>query len=107
MLRPTRCGCAGRFGFQKEMNALSSLQTGNAAEAEAVTSLLRSTHEIERRIQELYRWWRLWLPDVREGWSLLARWRVSDSQHQMVSKTDRSAYPQVLLHVLLQPHLAQ
>ena len=72
------CGCAGRFGFQKEMNALHSLRTGNAEETEAVASLLGSTHEIERRIQEVYRWWRLWLPDVRAGWGMLGRFQVRD-----------------------------
>ena len=55
-----RCGrnaltCAGRFGFQKEMNALQSLSTGNEEEAFNVTALLRSTHEVETRVQEIYR----------------------------------------------------
>ena len=59
------------------MNALDSLTTGNVEENQNVTSLLKSTHEVERRIQEVYRWWRLWQPDVREGWQLLGRYRVS------------------------------
>ena len=46
---------AGRFGFQKEMNALQSLTTGNEEEAYNTTALLRSTHEVETRIQEIYR----------------------------------------------------
>ena len=46
---------AGRFGFQKEMNALQSLSTGNEEEAFNVTALLRSTHEVETRVQEIYR----------------------------------------------------
>lgn len=46
-----RTMCAGRFGFQKEMNALRSLRTGDAAEGGNVTALLRSTHEVEMRIQ--------------------------------------------------------
>ena len=28
-------------------------------------------------MQEMYRWWKLWKPDVREGWLLLSRWKVS------------------------------
>ena len=43
--------CAGRFGFQKEMNALRSLRTGSAGEGGNVTALLRSTHEVEMRVQ--------------------------------------------------------
>lgn len=71
---------AGRFGFQKEMNALSSLRTGNAAETDAVTSLLRGTQEVERRIQQpIHRWWWLWRRDVREGWGLLGRFQVTRS----------------------------
>ncbi|KAK9904844.1 hypothetical protein WJX75_003698 [Coccomyxa subellipsoidea] len=66
----------GQFGFQKEMNALRSLRTGNAAETEAVTSLLGSTHEIESRIQEVYRWYRLWKADVRVGWGMLGRFQA-------------------------------
>ena len=46
---------AGRFGFQKEMNALQSLSTGNEEEAYNTTALLKSTHEVEERIQEVYR----------------------------------------------------
>lgn len=46
---------AGRFGFQKEMNALQSLTTGNEEEAYNTTALLKSTHEVEERIQEVYR----------------------------------------------------
>ena len=49
------CTCTGRFGFQKEMNALQSLSTGNEEEAFNVTALLRSTHEVETRVQEIYR----------------------------------------------------
>lgn len=46
---------AGRFGFQKEMNALQSLRTGNEEEAFNTTALLKSTHEVEERVQEVYR----------------------------------------------------
>lgn len=59
------------------MNALSSLRSGNAAETDAVTSLLRGTQEVERRIQQpIHRWWWLWRRDVREGWVLLGRFQV-------------------------------
>ena len=37
------------------MNALQSLSTGNEEEAFNVTALLRSTHEVETRVQEIYR----------------------------------------------------
>jgi hypothetical protein len=37
------------------MNALQSLTTGNEEEAYNTTALLRSTHEVETRIQEIYR----------------------------------------------------
>ncbi|CAL5224619.1 g7335 [Coccomyxa viridis] len=66
----------GRFGFQKEMNALQSLTTGNEEEAYNTTALLKSTHEVEERIQEVYRWWKLWKRDVREGWEILGRYRT-------------------------------
>lgn len=47
--------CVGRFGFQKEMNALHSLTTGNREEAFNTTALLKSTHEVEDRVKEIYR----------------------------------------------------
>ena len=37
------------------MNALQSLTTGNQDEAYNTTALLKSTHEVEERIQEVYR----------------------------------------------------
>ena len=37
------------------MNALQSLTTGNKEEAYNTTALLKSTHEVEERIQEVYR----------------------------------------------------
>ena len=45
--------CTGRFGFQKDMNALNSLGAGGSASADAenVTALLRSTNEVEHRVQ--------------------------------------------------------
>ena len=67
---------AGRVGFQREMNALSSLKAPDSAEAQNVQALLKSTHEIELRVQQINRWWRLWRPDVRQGWAMLARFRV-------------------------------
>ena len=67
---------AGRFGFQREMNALSSLKAPDSQEGQNVQALLKSTHEIELRIQQINRWWRLWRRDVRQGWATLARFRV-------------------------------
>jgi hypothetical protein len=67
---------AGRFGFQREMNALASLKDPSSEEGQNVAALLGSTHEIELRIQQINRWWRLWRADVRAGWLTLARFRV-------------------------------
>ena len=39
-------------------------------------ALLHSTHEIERRLQEVNRWFRLWKRDVREAWVTLGRFKV-------------------------------
>ena len=70
--------CAGRFGFQREMNALSTLKSGEDTEdGTNVTALLHSTHEIERRLQEVNRWFRLWKRDVREAWVTLGRFKAS------------------------------
>ena len=71
----------GRVGFQREMNALSSLKAPESAEAQNVQALLQSTHEIELRVQQINRWWRLWRPDVRQGWAMLSRFRVRVLDH--------------------------
>jgi hypothetical protein len=68
--------CSGRFGFQREMNALSSLESGNKEDGENVNALLHSTQEIEQRVQQICRWWRLWRPDVLRGWVTLGRFKV-------------------------------
>ena len=68
---------AGRFGFQKEMNALSSLKQPNAEENHNVQALLNSTQEIEDRYKIIWRWWRVWRPDVRAGWVVLGRFKVT------------------------------
>ena len=68
---------AGRFGFQREMNALKTLKSGEQSEDSTnVTALLHSTHEIELRLQQVNRWFRLWNKDVRDGWVILGRFRV-------------------------------
>ena len=60
-----------------EMNALSSLRSGNAEETQGVASLLGATREVEKRIQDFpYRWWQVWNRDVRVGWGLLGRFQV-------------------------------
>ncbi|CAL8464666.1 g4201 [Coccomyxa elongata] len=66
----------GRFGFQREMNALSSLHTGREEDSGNVNALLLSTQEIERRIPEVNRWLRLWKKDVRDGWAVLGRFKL-------------------------------
>ena len=68
---------AGRFGFQKEMNALSSLKQPNAEENHNVQALLNSTQEIEDRYKIIWRWWRVWRPDVQAGWVVLGRFKVT------------------------------
>ena len=69
---------SGQFGFQKEMHALDSLLDGDTAgHGENVAALLHCTHEVENRVKEIYRWWKLWRADVRAGWALFARFRVS------------------------------
>ena len=74
---------AGRFGFQREMNALETLKTGQDSEDAAnVAALLQSTHEIELRTQQVNRWFRLWRRDVRDGWLTLGRFRVAPSSKQ-------------------------
>ena len=67
---------AGRFGFQKEMNALKSLKMPNAEENHNVQALLNSTQEIEDRYKIFWRWWRVWRADVRAGWVVLGRFKV-------------------------------
>ncbi len=68
---------AGRFGFQKEMNALKSLKMPNAEENHNVQALLNSTQEIEDRYKIFWRWWRVWRADVRAGWVVLGRFKVT------------------------------
>ncbi|CAL5224557.1 g7259 [Coccomyxa viridis] len=65
----------GRFGFQKEMNALKSLKMPNAEENHNVQALLNSTQEIEDRYKIFWRWWRVWRADVRAGWVVLGRFK--------------------------------
>ena len=70
--------CAGRFGFQREMNALKTLRSDEDSEDSTnVNSLLHGTHEIELRLQQINRWFRLWRKDVRDGWGALGRFKVS------------------------------
>ncbi|KAK9916187.1 hypothetical protein WJX75_009837 [Coccomyxa subellipsoidea] len=73
--RESTDGCLGRFGFQKEMNALSSLHTGRSKDSDNVNVLLLSTQEIEKRLSEVNRWLKLWKEDVREGWAVISRFK--------------------------------
>ena len=59
------------------MNALSSLHSGRSEDSDNVNALLGSTHEIEKRLPEVNRWLKLWKKDVREGWAVLGRFKVS------------------------------
>lgn len=99
---------AGRFGFQKEMHALSSLKQPNAEENHNVQALLNSTQEIEDRYKIIWRWWRVWRPDVRAGWVVLGRFKVthpitkctfaSATQGKMEVR-DLSSMPSCCLHL--------
>ena len=68
---------AGRFGFQKDMNALKSLRTPHAEENMDAVSLLNATQEIVDRFKIVWRWWRVWREDVRAGWVTIGRFKVS------------------------------
>lgn len=72
------------------MNALSSLRTPNAEENHNVQSLLNSTQEIEDRYKIIWRWWRVWRPDVRAGWVVLGRFKVTHLASQLVHRRARS-----------------
>ena len=78
------------------MNALSSLHTGRDEDSGNVNALLLSTQEIEKRIPEVNRWLRLWKKDVREGWAVLGRFKVS--QHFNLSH----ALPASTYHSVIQ-----
>ena len=67
---------AGRFGFQKDMNALKSLRTPHAEENMDAVSLLNATQEIVDRFKIVWRWWRVWREDVRAGWVTIGRFKV-------------------------------
>ncbi len=60
------------------MNALKTLKSGEDSEDSTnVNSLLHGTHEIELRLQQINRWFRLWRKDARDGWVALGRFKVS------------------------------
>ncbi|CAK0787662.1 hypothetical protein CVIRNUC_010884 [Coccomyxa viridis] len=65
----------GRFGFQKDMNALKSLRTPHAEENMDAVSLLNATQEIVDRFKIVWRWWRVWREDVRAGWVTIGRFK--------------------------------
>ncbi len=72
------------------MNALNSLHTGREEDSGNVNALLLSTQEIERRIPEVNRWLRLWKKDVRDGWAVLGRFKVT--QHFVTGYPPLSNY---------------
>ena len=72
----TAC-CAGRFGFQRDMRAISSLWEPESEDNLNVRALLDSTAEVVDRAKIYARWWRLWRADVRAGWVAFGRYKVS------------------------------
>lgn len=60
------------------MNALKTLKSREDTEdGTNVNALLHGTHEVELRLQQINRWFRLWRKDVRNGWVALGRFKVS------------------------------
>ncbi|KAK9832710.1 hypothetical protein WJX81_002799 [Elliptochloris bilobata] len=49
---------------------------GDPGAAQNVQALLSSTKEIEMRLAQIFRWWRLWHRDVRQGWLIISRFRA-------------------------------
>ena len=72
----TRHPAAGRFGFQKDMNAIASLWRPESEANHNVRALLESTEEVVARTKTFCRWWQLWRPDVRIGWVTLGRFKA-------------------------------
>ena len=68
--------CAGRFGFQRDMRAISSLWQPESEDNLNVRALLDSTAEVVDRAKIYARWWRLWRADVRSGWVAFGRYKA-------------------------------
>ena len=71
------CWGAGRFGFQRDMRAISSLWEPESEDNLNVRALLESTAEVVDRAKIYARWWRLWRADVRAGWVAFGRYKAS------------------------------
>ena len=68
---------AGRFGFQADMMAIASLWQPASEANHNVRALLASTEEVVARTKTFCRWWQLWRPEARAGWTTLGRFKVS------------------------------
>ena len=69
-------GAAGRFGFQKDMNAINSLWHPASEANHNVRALLGSTEEVVARTKTFCRWFQLWRSEARHGWTILGRFKV-------------------------------
>ena len=67
---------AGRFGFQKDMNAIASLYNPASEANHNVRALLGSTEEVVERTKTFCRWFQLWRAEARHGWTILGRFKV-------------------------------
>lgn len=73
---PQLSGAAGRFGFQKDMNAINSLWHPASEANHNVRALLGSTEEVVARTKTFCRWFQLWRADPRHGWTILGRFKA-------------------------------
>ncbi len=71
-----RQDAAGRFGFQKDMNAINSLWHPASEANYNVRALLGSTEEVVERTKTFCRWFQLWRAEARHGWTILGRFKV-------------------------------
>ena len=67
---------AGRYGFQADMKAIASLWQPGSEANHNVRALLASTEEVVARTKTFCRWWQLWRPEARAGWTTLGRFKV-------------------------------
>ena len=87
-------GAAGRFGFQKDMNAINSLWHPASEANHNVRALLGSTEEVVARTKTFCRWFQLWRAEARHGWTILGRFKVRTlrrSAHSRVSDITHEA----------------
>ena len=58
------------------MNAINSLWQPASEANYNVRALLGSTEEVVARTKTFCRWWQLWRPEARAGWTTLGRFKV-------------------------------